>query len=154
MATIEYSYRPHTAVLSGGVEDLGDELKQFGGFDSVKRIFTPLRLNGVAIGRAGFGQPEISGAAVFETVSAAVEAEILDDSLWPSQLFADRESFDNFVATLSDYEDCYKLVDPWWSALCALVGVVSGDGCEGHNTAADLAERLEEALYDLPDQWT
>lgn len=154
MANISYTYQPHQPVLacSKSLQEHYDKHQEFGGFNPQSRTFTPLKLEGVAIGRAGFGKPEIPGYGLYETVSAAVEAGVLDDEMWPSQLFADRASFDVFVESLTHYEECYKLLDPWWNAFCALLGRPDGD--EGYNTSADLAERFSEALDDLPMQWS
>ncbi len=96
-------------------------------------------------------KPTIYAESLFITVSAAIEAGIIDDMRWPSQLFANRESFERFIETLANYEECFKLQDPWWSALKAVVCPPSEE--EGHATAEDLAERLHEAFLNLPEQW-
>lgn len=100
----------------------------------------------------GKKRPYISGGDVFATISAAIEAGIVDEKMWPSQLFADFLSFKEFVPVLASYESCYKLIDPWWETLRALV---NGAICveEGFCTAPDLANRFSEALDDLPEQW-
>ena len=81
-----------------------------------------------------------------------MEAGIVDEEMWPSQLFADFASFEEFINALSSYEDCYKLQDPLWSALRNLVSYGS-DMEEGFCTAADLANRFSEVLDKLPEQW-
>lgn len=154
MATISYKYEPPKAVLASieKAKHTYEAVRIAGGFDPDTSRFTPLKLDDKAIAFPdGKNSPEVPGWAIFETLAAAMEAGIVDSEMWPTQLFADVESYRDFVHALRDYEVCYKLVDPWWSALRALVG--GGDEEEGFSTAADLAERFVEVLEDLPEQW-
>lgn len=153
MATIDYSYIPPKACLDTPemVKRALKNLDGVGGFDLESKAFTPLKLDKVNVSCGGPHKKTISGCDVFVTVSAAIEAGIVDDEMWPTQLFANEKSFDVFVETLSSYEECYKLIDPWWSAIRALVDSYGEE--EGYSTASDLADRLAEALDDLPKQW-
>lgn len=76
---------------------------------------------------------------------------IVDKDRWPTQLFANADSFQHFVKALHSYEDCFKLRDPWWSALRALAGGQNEE--EGFCNAKDLSARLLEAFDETPEQW-
>jgi len=87
------------------------------------------------------------------TVSALQRLSRWDGwTLTPTQLFANIESYGKFVRALHSYEECYKLIDPWWSAL-RTIACGGDDEEEGYSTAADVAERFNEVLNDLPKQW-
>ena len=150
-----YKYSPPEAVLANpeSVKHLYESIKFAGGYDPSTNKFTPLKLDDKDVGH-GLGQerPYIPASSVFETIAAAMEAGIVDEEMWPSQLFADFASFEEFINALSSYEDCYKLQDPLWSALRNLVSYGS-DMEEGFCTAADLANRFSEVLDKLPEQW-
>lgn len=154
MATIAYKYEPPVAVLSKPekAQHTYETVKIAGGYNPTTNTFTPLKLDDKYISFGNGDRPLVPGWAVFETISAAVEAGIVDEKMWPTQLFANPASFRDFVDALRDYEECYKLIDPWWCAFRALLG--QPDEEEGYCTAADLAERFVEALDDLPEQWS
>lgn len=78
---------------------------------------------------------------ILDTITLAAEAGVLDSYSWPQQLFADRESFDNFIGALSEYGECYRVADQWWTALAAIAGV--GDE-EGFVSSEEIAEVLSE----------
>ncbi|MCG9115913.1 hypothetical protein LH428_08630 [Laribacter hongkongensis] len=153
MTTFSYTYEPPKAVLSNleSAQRTYDEVKVAGGYNPTTNTFTPLKLEDKDIMFQEGTRPHVPSWAVFETISAAMEAGIVETEMWPSQLFANQESFREFVSVLGSYEECFKLVDPWWSALRTLAGGENEE--EGFCTAADLAERFIEALNDLPEQW-
>ena len=149
MTTIKYKYEPPQAVLADSkeVQQTYKMVKIAGGYNPAKKTFTPLKLDDES------DRQEILGCAIFETIAAAMEAGIVDAEMWPTQLFENEDSYAEFVQLLSEYEFCFKLRDPWWSALRALVSNGNTDE-EGYCTAADLAARFEEILDDLPEQWS
>lgn len=154
MATISYKYEPPKAALASldTARQTYQAVKVAGGFDPDTSRFTPLKLDDKAISFPdGKGSAEVHGWAIFETLAAAMEAGIVDSEMWPTQLFADVESYRAFVDALRDYEESYKLIDPWWSALRSLAGGEYEE--EGFCTAADLAERFVDVLEELPEQW-
>lgn len=150
MATIEYTYEPPKPALADAQRTYED-VKIAGGYNPASNSFTPLTLDDKHISFGGDDRPMVYGSSIFETIAAALEAGIVDDEMWPTQLFANTESFNDFVISLRDFEECFKLRDPWWSALCVLAG--GGFDEEGFCTAEDLAERLIERLDELPEQW-
>ena len=150
MATITYKYEPPKPALADAQRSYED-VKIAGGYNPATNTFTPLKLDDKDISFGGNDRPMVYGSSLFETIAAATEAGIVDDEMWPTQLFANAESFRDFVISLRDFEECFKLRDPWWSALCAIAGMRIDE--EGFCTAADLAERLVEALDELPEQW-
>lgn len=123
-----------------------------GGYNPATNTFTPLKLDDKDISFGGTGRPIVPGYAIFATLAAAMEAGIVEQEMWPTQLFANIESYGKFVRALHSYEECYKLIDPWWSAL-RTIACGGDDEEEGYSTAADLAERFNEVLNDLPKQW-
>ncbi len=154
MATIEYKYEPPQPVLANSKEAQRTykAVKIAGGYNPTNNTFTPLKLDDKDISCYGTGRAEVMGSAIFETIAAAMEAGIVDAEQWPAQLFSNQESYAEFIQLLSEYEECFKLRDPWWSALRVLASNGYGDE-EGYCTAADLAARFEEVLDDLPEQW-
>lgn len=155
MANISYTYEPPKAVLSSPaqVADIYQKVKVAGGYNPATNTFTPLDLSKVDIAH-GSGQdwPIVPGYALYATLTAAVEAGLMDDEMWPTQLFAGSDSYAKFTQSLRDYEECYKLIDPWWCAFRTLLGQPHEE--EGFSTAADLSERFIEVLDELPEQWS
>ena len=155
MANIEYTYQPPSAVLANPreVADIYEKVKIAGGYNPATNSFAPLDLVELDISfGAGTDRPIIPGYVLFATLTAAVEAGIADAEMWPTELFANAESYGKFVCALRDYEDSYKLIDPWWCAFRALLGQPNEE--EGFSTAADLASRFNEVLDELPTQWS
>ncbi len=150
MATISYTYEPPKPALDNAQRAFED-VRIAGGYNPATNTFSPLKLDDKNISFGGDDRPVVDGSSIFDTIAAALEAGIVDNELWPTQLFANAESFQDFVISLRDFEECFKLRDPWWSALCVLSGKGLDD--EGFCTAADLAERLTERLDELPEQW-
>ena len=44
-----------------------------------------------------------------DNIALAAEAGVLDNYLWPQQLFADKDSYEWFISELQGYDDCYRL---------------------------------------------
>ena len=76
---------------------------------------------------------------VLDNIALAMEAGVVDNFLWPQQLFADRESFEAFIEELSTYDECYRITDQWWTALAALYGTCNE---EGFVTCEEIADCL------------
>lgn len=150
MATIPYKYEPPKPALADA-QRIYQDVKIAGGYNPATNTFTPLKLDDKHISFGGNDRPMVYGSSLFETIAAALEAGIVDEQMWPTQLFANAASFRDFIVSLRDFEECFKLRDPWWSALRVLAGGWHEE--EGYSTAADLAERLVEVIDDLPEQW-
>lgn len=144
MALFQHKFIPSRPALEAA-QSAYDAIKSVGGYNPATNTFQPLKL------RAEIYEGDILRSHIFTTVAAALEAGILDEEKWPSQLFADEDSFNSFVNELAEFEDCYKLQESWWQALRALS--FGGDLEEGYCSGRELAERLTEALNDLPVQW-
>jgi hypothetical protein len=84
--------------------------------------------------------------AVFDAVTAVVEAGVLDSKTWPTQLFADETEFEVFLEMLAQYEVCYRLVDRWYQAFFALTGL---DLQEGAVSGDELAHELRKEASRL-----
>lgn len=152
MANFDYKYVAPRAVLSDSAEAQATyaAVKVVGGYNPSTKQFSPLKLDDERIIPADNADLLI-GWPILETLAAALEAGIVDEEMWPTQLFANRDSYQSFVEILREYEMGFKLVDPWWSALRVLAGGQDED--EGFSTAADLADRFDEVLDELPEQW-
>lgn len=82
---------------------------------------------------------------VLDSIVLAVEAGVVDNYLWPQQIFANRKSFEAFVEQLSGYDECYRITDQWWQALSALVEY--GDE-EGFVSSSEIADKLFDVASD------
>lgn len=151
MPTFSYTYLPPQPALTNA-QSTYESVKIAGGYNPTTNTFTPLKLDDKDISFGGTGRPIVPGYAIFATLAAAMEAGIVEQEMWPTQLFANIESYGKFVRALHSYEECYKLIDPWWSAL-RTIACGGDDEEEGYSTAADVAERFNEVLNDLPKQW-
>ena len=107
MATIQHRYLPYPPLLEQQEElqSIFDELRDIGGYNPLTNEFTPLDLKdlGDKVSDGTIGM--IDSESLFTTIGAAVEAGIIDETHWPSQLFANWESFDYFYEELACYED-------------------------------------------------
>lgn len=149
MKKITYKYEPPVAVLEqSSFPEAMARLKEagVGGFDIEKRTFSPLNFDYSIFD----SEKPVYECDIFDAVAGAIEAGIVSEEMWPTELFSNSASFNEFVSLLADFESCYKLYDPWWQAFKTLLQSVEE---EGYATAADLAERFSEALSDLPEQW-
>lgn len=82
---------------------------------------------------------------VLDSVVLAVEAGVVDNYLWPQQIFANRKAFESFIEQLSEYDDCYRITDQWWQALSVLAEYWNE---EGFVSSSAIAERLFDAASD------
>jgi hypothetical protein len=80
-----------------------------------------------------------------DNIALAAEAGVLDNFLWPQQLFADKDSYKWFISELQGYDDCYRVTDQWWTALSSLIGNVDE---EAFVTASEIADKLNEVVCD------
>jgi len=153
MATIQHRYLPYLPLLAQQEElqSIFDELRDIGGYNPLTNEFTPLDLKdlGDKVSDGTIGM--IDSESLFTTIGAAVEAGIIDETNWPSQLFANWESFDYFYEELACYEDLFRLPDPCWQALIAIIAqnVVA----EGYATGHQLAEHFLHEVNRLPGRW-
>jgi hypothetical protein len=115
---------------------VGQSMHEMGGFNSTTSTFTPLKV------RKGF---EVHQA--LDAITLAVEAGIIDNKKFVSQLFNKKSDFTKFITYLSEYEDisCRRIIDRWWTALSRLA---DWDNEEGFVSSAEIAERLLEVAID------
>lgn len=152
MAKINYTYEPPIAILAHPlkVEELAKLQAQYGGFNPATGELQPLRIAGVNF---GFDNA-LYASDVFDTVAAALEAGVLDDKTWPSQLFATKADFEEFLEQMAGYETCHKFIEPWYQACCWLaIGMREGD--DEFASVSGLAEMLRDIVAsELPGQWS
>lgn len=82
---------------------------------------------------------------VLDSIVLAVEAGVVDNFLWPQQIFANRIALENFIEQLSDYDECYRITDQWWCALAALCEVVDE---EAFVSSAEIACQLLSCAHE------
>jgi hypothetical protein len=78
---------------------------------------------------------------VLDSITAAVEAGVVDRNRWVSQFFASREVFIEFMEEFNTYDECYRVVDRWYKALFEIANAVNE---EGFVSCAEMVERLLE----------
>ena len=78
---------------------------------------------------------------VLDNLTQAAEAGVLDNFLWPQQLFADKISYGWFIHELENYDESFRITDEWWTALASLI-----DNCDEEEfvTAREIANKLTE----------
>jgi hypothetical protein len=81
----------------------------------------------------------------FDDITLAVEAGVIADESWVLQLFERRAAFEEFIAELRDYDDCYRLHDRWHAAFMQLAGAIDE---EGFVSSAEVADTLEQVAVD------
>jgi len=82
---------------------------------------------------------------VLDSIVLAVEAGVVDNYLWPQQIFENRTAFEKFIEQLKEYDECYRITDQWWQALSKLVEY----GEEGSFvTSSEIADKLLEAAIE------
>ena len=82
---------------------------------------------------------EIDVHMILDGISIAIEMGVVDTHAWPQQFFACRTAFDDFIGSLSEYDECYRITDQWWQALATLADV---NDEEGFVSSSDIAEEL------------
>ena len=100
-----------------------------GGFNPKTKKMAPMSIN----------DGELSGAEIFDNITLAAEAGLLDTDKWVKQLFADLEDFEYFLNELAQYNDSYTIVDRWWHAFSQLAG---GQDPPGFSTSKEIAAGL------------
>ncbi|QDZ26559.1 hypothetical protein [Noviherbaspirillum sp. UKPF54] len=108
-----------------------DNIKcEAGGFNKRTKKFTP------------FTEIPMGMYEVLDAITAAVEAGIVDTDTWVSQLFAGVDVFEDFLAGLACYDECYRVMDRWWQALARLAGTEHIE--EGFTHTSEMADLLRE----------
>ena len=100
-----------------------------GGFNPETKKMVPMSIN----------DGELSGAEIFDNITLAAEAGLLDTDKWVKQLFADLEDFEYFLNELSQYNDSYTIFDRWWHAFSQLA---CGKDTPGFSTSKEIADGL------------
>lgn len=89
---------------------------------------------------------ELMVSEVLDSITLAVEAGALDNYRWPQQIFSKKAAFEAFIKELSEYDNCYRITDRWWSALSA---ICEGGNEEGFVSSYEIArELLAKAMED------
>lgn len=108
------------------------EIKNYGGWNAETKTLTPLDFTS--------GDMEASVYVVLDTLVLATEAGVMREFDWPQQLFANLESFEEFISELEGYDNCYRVTDQWWKAIAEITG---GEGDEeGLVLSSELADEL------------
>lgn len=143
MTKIQHSYTPQK--LSFEYDD--DSAKQYaafvkanGGFNHSTCALTPLRLTTALM--EDFNRT----LHVFDSITAAIEAGVVDEDAWPEQLFADDVAFEVFLTTLEDYNEMHLVSERWYQAFFALNTTGEELDCV---TSAGLAACLKESAEAL-----
>jgi hypothetical protein len=151
LTKINYTYEPPVAVLANPrkLKDLAAIQPQYGGFNPATGELQPLRIADID----HFWEETLYACDVFDTVAGALEAGVLDEEMWPSQLFAGEADFEAFLEQMAEYEMCHKFIEPWYQACCWLaIGAREGD--DEYASVTGLSEMLREVVAnDLPEQW-
>ena len=100
-----------------------------GGFNPETKKIVPMSIS----------DGELSGAEIFDNITLAAEAGLLDTDKWVKQLFADLEDFEYFLNELSQYNDSYTIFDRWWHAFSQLA---CGKDTPGFSTSKEIAAGL------------
>ena len=90
--------------------------QKFGGFDKETKTLQPMRV--YAHGSPYSGNP----IAVLENITGAVEAGVLTDNGWVSELFASPECFAAFKSQLIMADEAWTKDNRWSQALHKLAG--------------------------------
>jgi len=104
-----------------------------GGCNPLTRELTPMK----------FAAASMEVDAALDHITAAVEAGVVDNNSWATQLFASAGDLEGFLDLLSSYDDCHRITDRWWYALQQLARTINEEGfvrCE------DIVERLRESI--------
>lgn len=142
MALIEaYKLTPRELSFEGNpyaAKNYAEFVKRCGGFDSKKKTVTKMKWEA----EAGFDL-----WPYLDSLTGAVEAGLVDDEKWPSQLFASKQDLAEFAAALHNYHD-WRIIDRWYQAL-GFLGEFDDDGL-GVTSCLEMADSLwERAIDDL-----
>lgn len=106
-----------------------------GGFNPITRELTPML----------FATEEMAMYEALDHITAAVEAGVVDKNRWSGQLFANSEELETFFGELEGYDECYRVVDRWWTALAALAGQLDEEGfISGPEIVHGLRDSIDE----------
>jgi len=103
--------------------------EETGGFNPETKKMVPMTIS----------DGEMSGAEIFDNITLAAEAGLLDTNKWVKQLFADRDEFMYFLDELAQYNESYTIVDRWWHAFSQLA---CGKDSAGFSTSKEIAAGL------------
>jgi len=84
---------------------------------------------------------ELVGYEIFDNITPAAEAGLLDTEKWVKQLFAGIEDFEFFLNELAHYNEVLVIYDRWWEAFSKLA--YSRD-TPGFSTSEEIAAGLLE----------
>lgn len=114
-------------------------VKENGGFDAKKKKVTPLKWS---------NDNSFEVHDYLDSLTGAVEAGLVDDEKWPTQLFASKQDLAEFVAALSNYDEFWRITDRWYQAL-GLLGDFDDTG-EGIISCESMADEIwRHAIEDL-----
>ena len=133
-------YKPHPRTLLHEErfldEDWAKELKEWGGFNHLSGEWLPLR----------FSLDEMTLSDALDHITMVVEAGLVDQNGWSTQLFENEASLEEFLEELEAYDECYRIHDRWWHALSELV---KGFGTEeGFIHTRDIAYVMRESIEE------
>jgi len=100
-----------------------------GGFNPETKKMVPMSIS----------DGELGGAEIFDNITLAAEAGLLDTDKWVKQLFADRDEFLCFLDELAQYNESYTIFDRWWHAFSQLA---NGKDAAGFSTSKEIAAGL------------
>ncbi len=81
-----------------------------GGFNPETKKMVPMSIS----------DGELNTYEIFDNITLAAEAGLLDTDKWVKQLFADTEDFEYFLNELAHYNEEFTIYDRWWEALSKL----------------------------------
>ena len=103
--------------------------KETGGFNAKTQKMVPMSLM----------DEELAGYEIFDNITLAAEAGLLDTDKWVKQLFADIEDFEYFLNVLAHYNEEFTIYDRWWEAFSKLA---FGRDTPGFSTSEEIAAIL------------
>ena len=107
---------------------------EHGGFDPATKKLVPM-----------FNLADIRGEQMFDTITAAAEAGVLDQTGWREQLFKTDEDFEEFLSTLADYDNFFYIHERWYRTFILLAEKnTEEEFVRGEDIAADLRGYVEE----------
>ncbi|WP_430407321.1 hypothetical protein [Hydrogenophaga sp.] len=115
----------------------GQYRSKVGGFDPHTQTVTPLTFDDA-----------FDTYYYLDSLTGAVEAGLVDDEKWPSQLFASKSDLENFLAELDTYDQQWRITDRWYQALGLLGGF--DDQGEGYVSCSAMSDEIwRHAVEDL-----
>jgi hypothetical protein len=136
------TYKPYMQGLPHDNEKLtgSDWEKQLaedgGGYNPSTKTFTPF----------DFPDGLDSGADVFDALTAACEAGVLDVETWATTCFANKQSLGAFLETLASYNEEFRVMDRWALAFMRLGDSEYYEG--SYTTSEQMAESLHKHLVE------